>query len=178
MRWTAWVAFAVLCILAGTSWVIPEMMGDGLPPLERLGILFGAIGLCALVFAIRRVGLGGVGKLHVRVALAGVGVFGVSDVVAEYSRGSVPSFSRSALYAMVPVVVIMAVAAGDSRWERGAGGEEVAGSGFGWAWRAVVVTSVAVFRYGARMGDAGFRLSRGCFDGDCKCLDVSAAARM
>ncbi len=122
MRWTAWVAFAVLCILAGTSWVIPEMMGDGLPPLERLGILFGAIGLCALVFAIRRVGLGGVGKLHVRVALAGVGVFGVSDVVAEYSRGSVPSFSRSALYAMVPVVVIMAVAAGTAggREEQGA----------------------------------------------------------
>lgn len=119
MRWTVWAVFAALCILAGTSWVIPEMMGDGLPPLERQCVLFGVIGLCALVVAIRRVGLSGVGKWHVRVALAGVGVFGVSDVIAEYSRGSVPSFSRSALYAMVPVVVVMAVAAGVA-----GGGEE------------------------------------------------------
>jgi drug/metabolite transporter (DMT)-like permease len=111
MRWNVWVAFAVLCILAGTSWAIPEMMGDGLPPLERQGIVFGVIGLGALVVALRRRGLQRVGKLHIRVALAAVGIFGVSDVVAEYSRRSVPSFSRSALYAMVPVVVVMAVAA-------------------------------------------------------------------
>ena len=119
MRWTVWAAFAALCILAGTSWVIPEMIGDGLPLLERQGILFGVIGLCALVVAIRRVGPSGVGKLHVRMALAAVGVFGVSDVVTEYSRGSLPSFSRSALYAIVPVVVVMAVAAG-----AGVGSEE------------------------------------------------------
>jgi drug/metabolite transporter (DMT)-like permease len=112
MRWTVWAAFAALCLLAGSSWVIPEMMGDGLPPLERQGVLFGLLGLCALVFALRRVEFRGVGKLHVRLALAGVGVFGVSDVVVEYARGSVPSFSRSALYALVPVVVVMAVAAG------------------------------------------------------------------
>jgi hypothetical protein len=112
MRWNVWVAFAALCILAASSWVFPEVMGDGLPPLERQGILFGVIGLCALVIAVRRGGLIGVGKLYVRVALAAVGIFGVSDVVAEYSRGSVPSFSRSALYAMVPVVVVMTVAMG------------------------------------------------------------------
>jgi hypothetical protein len=111
MRWSLWVAFAALCILAGTSWVIPEMMGEGLPPLERQGVLFGVIGLCALVVAVRRVRLQSVGKVYVRVALAAVGIFGVSDVVAEYSRRSVPSYSRSALYAMVPVVVVMAVAA-------------------------------------------------------------------
>jgi hypothetical protein len=119
MRWTAWVAFVALCILAGTSWVIPEMMGSEMPPLERQGVLFAVIGLCALVFAIRRLELSGVGKLDARVALAGLGVFGVSDVVVEYARGSVPSFSRSALYAITPVVVVMAVAAG-----AGGGSEE------------------------------------------------------
>ena len=43
-------------------------------------------------------------------------------VVAEYARGSVPAISRSALFALVPVVVVMAVAAGESagREERGA----------------------------------------------------------
>jgi hypothetical protein len=43
-------------------------------------------------------------------------------VVAEYARGSVPAISRSALFALVPVVVVMAVASGEStgREERGA----------------------------------------------------------
>jgi drug/metabolite transporter (DMT)-like permease len=124
MRWTVWVAFLALCILAGSSWVIPEMMGDGLPTLERQGVLFAVIGLCGLAFAIRRVGLSGTGKLHVQVALAGLGVFGFSDVAVEYARGSVSSFSRSALYAMVPVVVVMAVAAGVAGGSEERGAEE------------------------------------------------------
>ena len=43
-------------------------------------------------------------------------------VVVEYARGSVPAISRSALFALVPVVVVMAVAFGESaeREERGA----------------------------------------------------------
>jgi hypothetical protein len=51
-----------------------------------------------------------------------VGFFGVPIVVAEYARGSVPAISRSALYALVPVVVVMAVASSESgeREERGA----------------------------------------------------------
>jgi hypothetical protein len=43
-------------------------------------------------------------------------------VVVEYARGSVPAISRSALFALVPVVVVMAVAFGESaeREERSA----------------------------------------------------------
>jgi hypothetical protein len=43
-------------------------------------------------------------------------------VVVEYARGNVPAISRSALFALVPVVVVMAVAFGESaeRKERGA----------------------------------------------------------
>jgi hypothetical protein len=43
-------------------------------------------------------------------------------VVVEYARGGVPAISRSALFALVPVVVVMAVASGESagREERGA----------------------------------------------------------
>jgi hypothetical protein len=43
-------------------------------------------------------------------------------VVVEYARGSVPAISRSALFALVPVVVVMVVASGESaaREEHGA----------------------------------------------------------
>jgi hypothetical protein len=122
MRWTLWIAFAVLCVLSGTSWAIPREMSDGLPPLEQQGLLFGVIGLTALVFAGRGVWLR-IGSLQwARLAAAGVAFFGLPAVVAEYVRGSVPAISRSALFAMVPVVVVLAVSASDvtGREERGA----------------------------------------------------------
>ncbi|MGH9597024.1 MAG: hypothetical protein ACRD3K_09525 [Edaphobacter sp.] len=119
MRWTLWIAFAVLCVLSGTSWVIPVETTAGLPTLEQQGILFGVIGLIALVFAGRgiRVRVTGWG-----LAVAAVGFSGVPMVVAEYARGSVPAISRSALFAMVPIVVVMVLAAGEATAdeERGA----------------------------------------------------------
>src|SRR5258708_2818330 len=122
MRWTLWIAFVVLCVLSGTSWAIPREMSDGLPPLEQQGILFGVIGLTALLFAGRRVWSRSRGLRYARLAVVAVGFFGVPMVVAEYARGSVPAMSRSALFALVPVVVVMAVASGESseREERGA----------------------------------------------------------
>jgi drug/metabolite transporter (DMT)-like permease len=119
MRWTLWIAFAALCILAGTSWIIPPEMPDGLPPLEQQGLLFGVVGLTALMFAIRRRWQRNEGLRFAWLAAASVGFFGVPVVVAEYARGSVGTISRSALYAMVPVVVVLAVASGN-----GTGGEE------------------------------------------------------
>jgi hypothetical protein len=111
MRWIVWIGFAALCILSGTSWAIPEAMADGLSPLERQGIIFGAIGLIALLFAGR--GARRLGDVrYARLATAAVSFFGVPTVVAEYAQRSVPSISRSALYAMVPVVVVLSVAAG------------------------------------------------------------------
>ena len=104
----------VLCVLSGTSWAIPAELSGGLPPLEQQGVLFGVIGLTALLFAGRGVWSGGRWPEYVRLAAAGVGFFGVPIVVAEYARGSVPVISRSALFALVPVVVVMAVASGES----------------------------------------------------------------
>jgi hypothetical protein len=54
-----------------------------------------------------------------RLAAATVGFFGVPMLVLEYVQGGVGETTRSALFAMVPVVVVLAVAAGDT-----AGGEE------------------------------------------------------
>jgi hypothetical protein len=126
MRWTLWIAFAALCILSGTSWAIPDDVSEGLPRLEQQGLLFGAIGVIALSVAGREVWLR-IGNLQwARLAAVSVAFFGFPVVVAEYARGSVPALSRSALFAMVPVVVVMVVATGDAtgdltgREERGA----------------------------------------------------------
>ena len=122
MRWTLWTAFVVLCVLSGTSWAIPREVSDGLPPLEQQELLFGVIGLTALLFAGRRAWSRSRGLQYARLAAAAVGFFGVPMVVVEYARGSVPAISRSALFALVPVVVVMAVASGESagQEERGA----------------------------------------------------------
>src|ERR1700738_1374509 len=122
MRWTLWIAFVVLCVLSATSWAIPREMSDKLPPLEQQGILFCAIGLTALLFAGRRMWSRSRGLRYARLAAVAVGFFGVPIVVAEYARGSVPAISRSALFTLVPVVVVMAVALGEwgGREERSA----------------------------------------------------------
>jgi drug/metabolite transporter (DMT)-like permease len=107
MRWTSWIAFAVLCVLSGTSWAISGEMSDGLPPLEQQGVLFGVIGLTALVFAGREVWSRNRVLGCVRLAGGAVVFFGAPMVVVEYARGSVPAISRSALFSLVPVVVVM-----------------------------------------------------------------------
>jgi drug/metabolite transporter (DMT)-like permease len=163
MRWTLWIALGALCILSGTSWAIPaEMLGE-LPPLEQQGILFGVMGLIALLFAARRLLSRSIGLQSARLAGAGVGFFGVPAVIVEYARGSVPAMNRSALFAMVPVVVVLGVAAGEwtEREERGArlflvpalaglGGLllllplEFSSSARGWMMLAVVCVAVVV----------------------------------
>ena len=109
MRWTLWTAFAALCLLSGTSWVIPDS-ANPLPLLEQQGILFGVIGLIAVLIAGRRLWFGVAGGRWVRLAAVSVMFFGLPMVVGEYGRGSVSTITRSALFAMVPVVVVMVVA--------------------------------------------------------------------
>src|SRR5260370_26010529 len=122
MRWTLWIGCAVLCVLSGTSWAIPREMSDGLPPLEQQGVLFGVIGLTALLFAGRGVWSRSRVLGCARLAAAAVGFFGVPIVVIEYARGGVPAISRSALFAMVPGVVLLVIGAGETtgREERSA----------------------------------------------------------
>jgi hypothetical protein len=113
MRRAQWIGFAVLCVLSATSWVIPH--GEELSVFEQQGIRYAVIGLVALLLGGHR---GRSWSLGLRLAVVGIGFFGVPVAVGEWSRGAVPEISRSALFAMVPVVVVMVISAGDE--ERGA----------------------------------------------------------
>ena len=45
MRRAVWIAFAAVCVLSATSWVVPR--AEGLPALELQGIRYWLIGLVA-----------------------------------------------------------------------------------------------------------------------------------
>jgi hypothetical protein len=122
MRWTVWASFVALCVLAGSSWVVPPAMADGLPSLEEQGLLFGVIGLTALLFSGRGMWADRAGLQLVRTGGAAIAFFGLPIVVVEYAGASVSSITRSALFAMMPVGVGLVVAAGNAgtREERGA----------------------------------------------------------
>src|SRR3954447_21370329 len=123
MRWILWIPFVLLCLLSGSSWAVPAELSGGLPPLEQQGLLFGVIGVAGVLFAgPRRMWSGSRWSEYWKLAAVAVGFFGIPIVVAESARGSVPAIGRAALFALVPVVVVMAVAFRDSgeREERGA----------------------------------------------------------
>lgn len=103
-----WALFAVLCVLSATSWIVPR---DGVyPVLEQQGLMFGLVGLIALCF-VRRSNWP---RAWWRIAVAGVGFFGISVVATEVVRGSVGEISRSALFALAPVVVVLAMVTADA----------------------------------------------------------------
>src|ERR1700678_4424467 len=82
MRRAVWIAFAAVCVLSATSWIVPR--SEGLPALELQGIRYGLIGVFALFEARGRVQFGSVG---LGVGAAGGGVFGV-PVGAAWGCGS------------------------------------------------------------------------------------------
>ena len=122
MRWQVWALFAALCILSGSSWMIPPSMSEGLPSLEEQALLFVVLGITASLFSWRGMWAGYGGLQLVRTGGAAIAFFGLPIVVVEYAGASVSSITRSALFAMVPVVVGLVVAAGDggTTAERGA----------------------------------------------------------
>lgn len=108
MRRAVWIGFVLLCFLSATSWVIPH--GEELPVVEQQGVRYAVIGLIALLFGGYR---GWSWRRGVRLGVVSVVFFAIPVVVEEWARGAVPEISRSALFAMVPVVVVMVIAAGD-----------------------------------------------------------------
>lgn len=110
MRRSVWLAFAVLCLLSSADWLIPAATSDGLPPLERHGLLYGAVGLLGASFSARQQ-RNTRRELHwLQLVFGGVSFFGVPIVFFEWSGGSLSGTSRSVGFAAVPMVVVMVVA--------------------------------------------------------------------
>ena len=104
IRRTVWIAFAALCLVVGTYWALPTE--SSLPALQRQSLLFGLSGLAALCLPRPRTAL----SARLKIAAAGTGFFGFPIVVVEIVRGSVGEITRSALFAIVPVVIVLVIA--------------------------------------------------------------------
>lgn len=107
MGWREWTAFALLCLISGTSWIIPS--ASELPSLEEQAILYFFIGMFGLVWewsALRKRPFRQIATL----AAASIAFFGGPMLAVEYARGAVGEITRSALFAMSPVIVVMTVA--------------------------------------------------------------------
>ena len=101
-----WTGFLLLCLLRATAWIIPSST-NSLPATEQQAILYGVIGIGALLFA-------GVGRsvhlrasVWIRLSLVSLGLFGLPVVLVGWARGSITETGISALFAAVPAIVAM-----------------------------------------------------------------------
>jgi drug/metabolite transporter (DMT)-like permease len=122
MKRSVWLTFGALCLLSSSAWVVEPSGVSNLPSLERQGLLFFVVGLVALLLS----GKGALLRIRQqsweRLAAAGLGFFGIPALAIEITSGSITETGRSALFAMVPIVVavvLAAVEAGETA-ERGA----------------------------------------------------------
>ncbi len=103
--------FGALCLLSSCAWIAEPFGSSSLPPLERQGLLFAAIGIVSLLL-LRGSALRLKDKAWVHLAIAGIALFSVPEIAISLASGAVPEISRSALFAMVPIVVVVVTSAG------------------------------------------------------------------
>ena len=108
---TIGTGFLVLCLLRASAWIIPSTSAS-LPETEKQAIVYGIIGIGALLFARRRLFNRLQTTTWTSLSVSSVGLFGLPVVVIGWARGSVTETGISALFAAVPAVVAMVVANG------------------------------------------------------------------
>jgi drug/metabolite transporter (DMT)-like permease len=109
-RWTIWVAFAALCVLVSSSWLLPFEADDGPWSLVRQSCFYGVVGLVALAGSYRSLWSSLQRSATARLRLAGVSVmlFGAPAVVRIWTQHGVSDVGQAALFALVPFVVVVA----------------------------------------------------------------------
>jgi drug/metabolite transporter (DMT)-like permease len=115
MNRSVWLTFGALCLLSASAWIATPYDTSTLPSLESQGLLYAAIGLIALLISRRQPWSRNQIRSSAQLALAGLMFFGLPAAAIELASGSVPAISRSALFSMVPIVVILAITSGEAR---------------------------------------------------------------
>jgi drug/metabolite transporter (DMT)-like permease len=114
MKPSTWITFAALCILSASAWVADQTELSTLPSLEKQGLLYAAIALIALVISGPRIRSRNNWRSSLSLALASILFFGLPALAIELASGSVPQITRSALFALVPIAVIITLTAGNT----------------------------------------------------------------
>jgi drug/metabolite transporter (DMT)-like permease len=110
---SVWIAFCCLCLLSASAWAAMPFGSSALPPLEQLAVLYLAIGLSALLVSGRSWWKRMRSRPWAALVIASVMFFGAPALALELASGAVPEITRSALFALVPIVVAITTAAVD-----------------------------------------------------------------
>jgi drug/metabolite transporter (DMT)-like permease len=111
MKRSVWLTFGALCLLSSSAWIVESFGTSTLPALERQGLLYFVVGLAAQLLSGRGSMLRIRQQSWTRLVVAGLGFFGIPALAIELASGSVPEVSRSALFALVPIVVVVVLSA-------------------------------------------------------------------
>jgi drug/metabolite transporter (DMT)-like permease len=107
MKRSVWFTFGALCLLSSSAWVAEPFGASTLPSLERQGLLYLVVGLAAVLFSSRSSPLRTKQQPWAAAALASLGFFAIPAIAIEFASGAVPEITRSALFAIVPIVVVV-----------------------------------------------------------------------
>jgi drug/metabolite transporter (DMT)-like permease len=111
MKRSVWLTFGALCLLSSSSWIVEPYGASTIPSLERQGLLDFVVGFAALLLSGRGSMLRIRQQSWTRLIVAGLGFFGIPALAIELASGTVPEVSRSALFALVPIVVVVVLSA-------------------------------------------------------------------
>jgi drug/metabolite transporter (DMT)-like permease len=120
MKRSLWLVFAVYCLLASATWIVAPFP-DGAPFFQRQVILFVVVGVGAGIFS--RMGLRTLGSRlpWVRLAVVGVGFWGVPACLIHWAGTGIPSIVISAAFALLPAVVVLVTTSGGAVGDKGEG---------------------------------------------------------
>jgi drug/metabolite transporter (DMT)-like permease len=125
MKRSLWLVFAVYCLLASTTWIVAPFP-DGTPFFQRQVILFLAVGAGASLFSRGELRTLGSRLPWVRLAVAGVGFWGVPACLIHWAGSGIPSIVISAAFALLPVVVVLVTTSGGVVGDKGEGWRSLA----------------------------------------------------
>jgi drug/metabolite transporter (DMT)-like permease len=114
MKRSIWIAFGFLCLLSASAWAATPFGSSTLPPLEQLALLYLAIGLGSLLVSGKSWWKRVRNRPWAALVIASVMFFGTPALAIELASGTVPEITRAALFALVPIVVAITIAAVDA----------------------------------------------------------------
>ncbi len=112
--------FAVYCLLASAAWIVTPF-AEGGHFFERQVVLFAVVGVGAVLFAGKDLWSPSRRLSWARLAIAGVGFWGVPVCLTRWAGSGVPSIVMSATFALLPVVVVLVVSSIGTVQEDGEG---------------------------------------------------------
>jgi drug/metabolite transporter (DMT)-like permease len=113
MKRTAWLIFIAFCVLSSGAWLIPAPTEPD-AALEQHGFLYLVIGLILLMAGRHPQWLMANWRQWLLLSAAGIALLGLPALLAQLVAASISAFTVSAIFALLPVPVILALAQQDS----------------------------------------------------------------